>query len=219
MKIYEKIIQGSDEWKELRHGKIGGSSAKDLFVKDLKGSAIFHTICAEKCEPFQDEDEFLSHDMQRGNDLEPFAREELETLTGLKFNVPAWIQSDINILGVSPDGLTEDIESACELKCPSVKKYNAYLFDNSLLLSDYPYQIATYFAANPSLKNLFVAAYRPEHRYKKMIVVNVTKETLLNVGTEKTPKFEKVESVALEIQSKAIELDKITDEFINSLKF
>lgn len=219
MEVITNIEQGSTEWKELRHGKIGGSSAKDIFVKELRGSAIFHTICAEKCEPFQEQDEYLSQDMQRGNDLEPFAREELESLTGLKFNVPAWIQSDIRILGVSPDGLTEDMESACELKCPSAKKYNAYLFDNSILLSDYSEQIATYFAANPKLKTLYVAAYRPEHRYKTMIVVKVTKETLINMGTEKTPKLETVESVALAIQSKALELEKITDEFIETLKF
>lgn len=219
MEVITHIEQGSYEWKQLRHGKIGGSSAKDLFVKDLKGSAIFHKICAEKCEPFQEDDEYLSHDMQRGNDLEPFAREELEALTGLKFNVPAWIQSDIRILGVSPDGLTEDHESACEIKCPGAKKYNAYLFDNSLLLFDYREQISDYFAANPKLKTLYVVAYRPEHKYKTMLVVKVTKETLINMGTEKTPKMETVESVALAIQSKALELDVMTDEFINTLKF
>jgi hypothetical protein len=219
MKLITDIEQGSYEWKELRHGKIGGSSAKDLFVKELVNSAIFHTICAEKCEPFYDTDEYINSDMQRGIDLEPHAREELERIIGIKFNVPAWIQSDIDILGISPDGLSECEKFACEIKCPTAKKYNAYLFGTALMLADYCYQIATYFAVNPKLEKLYMVAYRPEHRYKTMIIVEVIKETTINVGTEKTPKMETVESIALSIQSNAVLLDVITDDFINTIKF
>ena len=33
MKIFKEIVQGSDQWKEIRWGKIGGSTANKLMTK------------------------------------------------------------------------------------------------------------------------------------------------------------------------------------------
>lgn len=73
MKIYNDIQQGTPEWKELRWGKIGGSSAKDIMVDKIENAAIINQLVFEHTEDFVEEDEYISAYMQRGNDLEPFA--------------------------------------------------------------------------------------------------------------------------------------------------
>ncbi|MEG7750696.1 YqaJ viral recombinase family protein, partial [Listeria monocytogenes] len=63
-------------------------------------------------------DTFESDAMQRGNDLEPFAREYLNKYTGLEFKQTGWLQSEENeLLGISPDGITDCNRFSCEIKC------------------------------------------------------------------------------------------------------
>lgn len=219
MKANFEIEQGSYEWHEIKYRKVGGSNAKDLRVKDLLDSALFHRICGEKCEDFVYEEGFKSEDMQRGNDLEPLAREELEKLTGIKFLVPGWIQSDIEILGLSPDGIDEQFENGCEIKCPGAKKYNQYLKDNHLIVEDHKDQICDYFATIPTLKHLYVVAYRPEHYFKKLIVCLVCEDTTVNDGTKAKPVMKTIRQIADEIRDNATVLEVATNEFIESLKF
>jgi hypothetical protein len=220
MEVIMNIEQGSIEWKRIRHAKVGGSSSKGLQVKDLFGSALFHQICGEMCEDFDEyEDTYVSHTMQRGTDLEPEARKELELLKGISFIVPAWIQSDINILGVSPDAVTEDLTMAAEFKCPTRSVYNKYLLNNRLLVDEHADQIADYFASIPPLKLLYACAYRPEHKFKKLIVVEVTRDFLFNNGTEKTIKMYTIGELAEDIKVNALRLEEMCKNQIDTYKF
>lgn len=220
MEVINNVEQGSIEWKRLRHGKVGGSSAASLLVKELYNSAIFHEICAEMCEEFDEyEIGYVSPDMERGNNLEPLARIELEKLTKLTFTVPAWIQSDIEILGISPDGITEDLTIGCEIKCPAKKEYNAYLVDKNYLVDKYAPQIANYFAANSKLEKVYMCAYRPEHRYRQLITVEVTKEFIFNNGTEKTPKMYTIGQLVDDIRTAARKLEEMCKVQIEKYKF
>jgi len=220
MEIITGIEQGTIEWKRIRHAKVGGSSSKDVLVKDLEDSAIFHKICGEMCEDFDEyETSFVNEAMERGNNLEPLARIELEKLKGIKLLVPAWIQSDIPILGISPDGINEENTFAGEFKCPAKNTYNKYMANNRLLVDDYAPQIADYFAVVPTLEKLYMCAYRPEHRFCKFICVEVTRDFLFNNGTVKTPKMYTIGELANDIRVRAIELQTMCNEQIEKYKF
>ena len=125
MKIYDKIIQGSDEWKELRHGKVGGSTAKKIMTnldKPVNTCAVFSQLLAEKMEdfdPFQSDYQSLA--MQRGNEYEPLARDEYGRITGYTVTQIGWAELDGEFVGISPDGLIpsikKSIEKSIEIKC------------------------------------------------------------------------------------------------------
>jgi len=85
MAVYHfNIDQQSSEWFELKWGKIGGTRAKELFVKS---DTLFYKLLAETIEPFDEdaEESYQSEAMERGNFLEPQARIELQKYTGLEF--------------------------------------------------------------------------------------------------------------------------------------
>lgn len=173
MKIID-VCQGSEEWHKERYGKIGGTSAGDLMSKtsfdklklELIGSAL---------EPFELEDSFTSTAMQRGIELEPLARQYLEDYTGLVFNEYGWLQSEIDCLGISPDGLTEDQKISCEIKCPSKSVHMSYIFGSIL---PYFWQNINYFAINPKLEKHYFISYRPESMIPGHII-ELTRDTIV----------------------------------------
>ncbi len=217
---YADIAQGTIEWHAIRYAKVGGSTCKDLLIKDLEDSAIFHRICGEMCEDFNPDDinTFVTKDMERGNDLEPKARERLEKKIGVKFEVAAWIQSNIKILGISPDGVNKENTIAGEFKCPAKNTYNKYMNNNRLLVDDYAPQIANYFAVIPTLEKLYMCAYRPEHKFCDFIMVEVTKDFVFNNGTVKTPKLYTIGELSEDIRSRAVELEGLCYEQIREYR-
>ena len=123
MKVYFDVEQGSLDWHLLRHGKIGGTASSGLFVKS---DTLFYDLLAEQTEAFDTdliEESFQSDAMFRGTLLEPEARKQLELYTGLQFLEVGWIQNDIELIGISPDGITADLTAQCEIKCPQAKKH------------------------------------------------------------------------------------------------
>jgi len=121
MKIYHNLEQGSTEWFEMRHGKIGGTRAKQLLVKS---DTLLIELLAELTEPYdEDLESYKSDAMENGSNLEPQARIELEKYTGFKFLEVGWIQSENQLIGVSPDGITECETIGCEIKCPEAKEH------------------------------------------------------------------------------------------------
>jgi putative phage-type endonuclease len=182
MKIHNEIEQGSQEWLALKWGKIGGTLSKGLFVKS---DTLMIDILSQRLEEFEPTESFTSEAMDRGNEMEPFAREYIEEYYGLKFNVPAWLQSEQNeLLGISPDGLTEDNKTACEIKCFGRKKHTEVLLSNEIP-NDYIHQIIHYFTVNEELDKLIFIAFRPEA--PKHLIKEVTRESEISLGTKAKP--------------------------------
>ena len=219
MKIYNDIQQGTPEWKEFRWGKIGGSTAEKIMVQKINDAAIIDQLVYEHTEDFVDEDEYLSADMQRGNDLEPFARQELEREVGFKFTVPGWIQSDIDILGISPDGINLEHMAACELKCPSGKTHAKYLRNNNALIIDYAWQIIDYFATIPDLKTLYVVSFRPESKVKRLLVIKLTRDSLIYTSGAAKAAQELISVLFEQLQKRAKEVQDIVKAEINRISF
>ena len=183
MKAHYEIIQGTDEWHAIRHGKIGGTSASGLFVKS---DTLIMDIVAECSEEFEPSESFQNAAMQRGNELEPFAISELEKYTGLKFKSVGWLQStEIPLIGISPDGITEDETIQCEIKCPGSKQHIKNCLNEGIEL-EYFSQLVHAFSVNPQLNIIYFASYRPE-AIRPLSVRYLNRESIVNLGTKSKP--------------------------------
>jgi len=127
MTTYHDIRQGSDEWMELRCGRITGTSAAALLVngKSENGlgagaiSLIYRKLAERVTGP--DYDTPTNKWMDRGTALEPYARKEYENETFTEVQEIGFISSG-DFFGYSPDGLVGD-DGMIEIKCPDGTKF------------------------------------------------------------------------------------------------
>lgn len=159
MIAYKDIEQGSEDWFLIKWGKVGGSTAKGLYINS---DTLFLDLLSQHLEEFELEESFDSFAMMRGRELEPFARDFISDYTGIKFEEYGWLQSKkCSLLGISPDGMSADEKVACEIKCLG-RKAHAEVLINQEPPRIYMEQIIHYFTINPKLESLFFIAFRPE---------------------------------------------------------
>lgn len=128
--------QRSEEWFEIRVGKVTASRLADLLARTKTGfSASRDNYKAELVteiitgKPY---DSYTNPAMQRGIDLEPEARARFqsrifEAVTETGFV----IHPDIERAGASPDGLVGD-EGLVEIKCPNTSTHIGYLLSDNV---------------------------------------------------------------------------------------
>ena len=205
MKKYTEFEQKSLEWHEIKWGKIGGSASAGLLKPTEK---LFIKILSQQNEEFEPENEWSNDATERGNELEPFAREYLESYYGVKFEVPAWIQCEENrLLGISPDGLTKDNRIGCETKCYGRDKHWEILVKNEIPYDNVP-QLVHYFTVIPDLESLYFICFRPES--DRHFIKELTRDTLVNIGTNAKPVMKSIsEAVTIAKANAKILLDRI----------
>lgn len=201
MTAHWDIVQGTEEWHRIRYGKVGGTASSQLRIES---DALLNELIACKLEPFELEDEgYISSDMQRGNELEPLARRELSAYTGVIFEECGWLQcEDHEFLGISPDGLSENMKAAIEIKCPGKKKHTETL-TGKVIPSDHVSQCLHNFTVNPHLEILYFGSFRPESKYP-LFVKEMTRDTLIDFGTKAKPNVMKVSDWVKFMKGKAL---------------
>lgn len=111
-KIYWDIVQGTDDWTNVRTGKITSSVAIGLFAKPRDKTQPFGAAAMENAMRLAIERisgkpspqrQFYSHATNRGNTLEPKAREYYELQRFAKVKEIGFI--DCGNYGTSPDGV------------------------------------------------------------------------------------------------------------------
>ena len=188
MKAHYEIIQRTDAWHNIKHGKIGGTRSAGLFVKS---DTLAIELASEISEEWEQEDSFVNSAMQRGIDLEPLAIEQLEIYTSLKFNQVGWIQSTDNpMLGISPDGITECETIQCEIKCPSRKKHFENCLNNGID-KEYLPQLIHAFTVNNKLIRMVFCSFRPE-ALVPLSVRELTRESIVDLGTVAKPNLKTI---------------------------
>jgi len=182
MKNHKEILQGSLEWHGMRWGKISGTLSSGLFVKS---DTLLIDILSQRLEEFEPTDSYENYDMQRGKELEPFAIEFLNQYAGVEFKPTGWLQCEENeLLGFSPDGITDDETIQCEIKCFARKKHLSTLLADEIPLDNIN-QLVHAFVVNPKLDQLHFFCFRPEapkHFHKVL-----TRESEVNLGTKAKP--------------------------------
>ena len=120
--------QGSQEWLDHRCGVITASNFSKIFTGAGKLSSqadsLINTLVAEKITG-KPAETYKSEAMQRGNDLEPEARDMFELDTGLRCETVGLVKVDDYEIGCSPDALIGD-DCGLEIKCPSASTMIAY---------------------------------------------------------------------------------------------
>lgn len=213
--IVHNMEQRSQEWYEIKRGVIGGTLSKGLFVKS---DTLKIDIISQLLEEFADDDHYISFDMQRGIDLEPEALAELSREVFVEFQSVGFCQnSELPILGISPDGITKDETIMAEIKCPAAKKHTATIIADQIP-SDNIHQVLHAFVVNEKLQKHYFASYRPENDLCPLWYKETTRDSLIDLGTKTRPNVKKI-SEWVEIATKAAkELNLEVEKTIKQLK-
>lgn len=136
MKIHN-CEQKSEEWHAIRKGKMTASNATaigncgkglETYTKEIVRKELSSKI-----------DDYSNKDFERGNELEPVAREMYELEKDVKVEQVGFIEYD-EFTGCSPDGLVGE-DGGSEIKCPDDKIYFDYLLEKEKAISsDYQWQ-------------------------------------------------------------------------------
>lgn len=123
-----EILQGSDEWKQLRCGKVTASRIADVLAKrkDGKPSAMRGNYLAELVAERmtgKPSAHFQSKEMLRGNEMEPKARAAYEFYADVDVELVALIDHPtISMAAASPDGLVGK-DGLVEFKNPNTSTH------------------------------------------------------------------------------------------------
>lgn len=132
MKIID-VVQGTDEWKSARAGKITASRVSDMLAKG-KGSAesasrrnLKAQLVAETLTGSPQEFGYTNDAMRWGTEQEPYARAAYEVAKHVMVDqVGMVIHPTIDRAAASPDGMI-DLQGLVEIKCPNTATHLDYL--------------------------------------------------------------------------------------------
>lgn len=156
------IEQGSDDWKQLREGRLTGTKIGKVFAKSRNSEELFDTskhllgfyeIVAERLTDSDD----LSSGVERGHELEQEALEHAREELGIDFVAGNVWELDKDHIE-SPDGYTEDLKTAIEIKCLSSANHIKAIYEDQCP-TEYMAEYLNYFLVNNKLKTLFVYLY------------------------------------------------------------
>lgn len=178
MKKHNNIIQKSDEWFQIRKGKITGTTLKAIMGTPKARQKELYGVIAERLTVGVDNPEVnYENDMQRGNRLEPEARTMFEFETGLKVDITGFCENDDNsLIGYSPDGLISDTEDI-EIKCLNGANHIKMWLTNKVP-EDYSWQVVQAFIVNPKLKKRYFVGYNPDIPTHPLHIIEITKKEI-----------------------------------------
>lgn len=143
MKVVENVRQGSEEWYRLRRGRPTASQFKRIITaKRGEFSAGADTYIDELMAEcfFPDHETFFGNNWtDRGNEVEPEARDAFRDVSGLVVTEVGFVTEDAgkrnqdedgyDLFGCSPDGLVSSVDApevwlgGVELKVPSPREH------------------------------------------------------------------------------------------------
>ena len=124
------IQQGTDEWHQIRLGKVTASRVADVMSKVKSGESAGRKnykmdLVVERLTNIPTSS-FSNSAMAWGTETEPLARMAYEAFKGVFVNQVAFVEHPtIEWFGCSPDGTIED--GLIEIKCPNTSTHIDYL--------------------------------------------------------------------------------------------
>lgn len=129
MKVYDTLVQGSDEWFKVRLGKLTASKAQAV-ASNGRG---LETLCFEKVAEIisgTQESGYTNADMERGNEQETLARSAYEMETGNPVKQVGFVELDERV-GCSPDGFVGE-DGLVEIKCHKGSQFVKLIFSEKI---------------------------------------------------------------------------------------
>jgi putative phage-type endonuclease len=132
-----EVLQGSDDWRLARAGKVTASRICDVLAKIKSGEAASRRnykaqIIAELLTGQPQESGFVSAEMKFGTENEPFARAVYEIKNDLMVEQVGFVpHPTIERAGASPDGYVNS-DGLVEIKVPNTATHIAYILANEV---------------------------------------------------------------------------------------
>ena len=136
MLIISEHEQRTPEWFADRLGKATGSNASAILAKGkTKGSesttrrTYRFQLALERITNQSNESDFTNSHMQRGIEVEQFARMAYEVMTGNMIEEAGFAWEENTMYGCSVDGFVENRKGIVEIKCPIPAIHYKYIED------------------------------------------------------------------------------------------
>lgn len=114
LQFHSDHVQGTDEWQEARLGRITASRIYDVIARTAKGGYTakrddyMYQLAAERMTGIK-QDGVTTFDMQRGIEMEPYAKEFYAEYYGVKLtDAPFILHREMTFSGASPDAIAND---------------------------------------------------------------------------------------------------------------
>lgn len=146
MKIWPAMEQRSEAWFRARAGRLTASKFHRLLTPTGKDYAQWRDLAIEMCCSRIRPDEIAwegNYHTDRGEALEPEARNEFGNIMKLEVEQVGFILHDNELVGCSPDGMIKirgEYAAGVEFKCPLSKNHAIYLL-NGVLPDAYKAQV------------------------------------------------------------------------------
>ncbi len=168
------LIQGSEQWKQWRNTGIGGSDAAVFMMKNgVYGKTPLQLWRQKMGYSEAVFSEVAQEHIERGQELEPAARQEFIDRTGIMVE-PVCMQSASHpFMLASLDGMNADRTVGCEIKAPAEKMFLEMIENGTPEM--YQWQIQWqlgvsgadefyFFAYNPQVKpHIFIERHEPRY--------------------------------------------------------
>lgn len=182
MKIH-KMEQRSEEWFEIRRGKMTASNAQCIAANGKGLESYILSLLAEKYS--SNKESFSNGDTERGTELEEQARMTYE-IEREKVEEVGFIEMD-EYTGCSPDGLVGE-DGGIEIKCPNDVNFFKLLIDGKkaiepkylwqvqmcLLVSGRKWWDLVFYNTNFD-KNMLVFRIEPDLASQEKLIVGIQK--------------------------------------------
>lgn len=201
---YINIEQKSQEWWDLKVGKISGTRFGQLISS--RSNSLLEEVANEMLDGFIEQDDFITDDMQFGIDNEEAAISAYEEKIGWKFTRGGVILSDFSDIHMaSPDAIDKENGIVVEIKSTAHGKTQLKRFLNGID-SNYLPQVINYFAVSDDVKEVHWVSYCPFRSERPIISIIFDRGTIID------------DKKKLTIQDKVIEGRSYLPSFEKSLK-
>lgn len=179
MKILE-MEQGTQEWLDARLGCPSGSGFSKIITSGGQPSSSAETYINQLIAELvtgETTHVHVTEAMQRGTELEEFARMNYELETDREVMQVGFCKHDTLHCGVSPDGLIGE-DGGLEIKCPTPSTHVKYLRKGTLP-SEYKAQVQgclwiterewwDFMSYHPQMPNLMIRVHRDDEYIKQL---------------------------------------------------
>jgi exodeoxyribonuclease (lambda-induced) len=202
-------VQGHDQWKERRRGKITASRLHDIVAVKRNGEPTaayekyLEQLALERMTGTV-EPTYQSGPMADGTRKEPIARTLYSLLSGYDVEEIEFIDHPtIANAGASPDGLIRPEKKFIEIKCPTLSTFAAYK-NTEKIPDNYLCQIGWLFACIPEMETCDYVVYTDLVAYQdRLIIKTVNRKAKFVAELEKRVREfdERVEQRISDLQS------------------